>query len=61
MKGWDNMMGVPMGESIRALQSGYVASATSVATKVDKARYRGYTDANYTQLTQQPDWLGVQG
>ena len=55
------MLGVPLQSSFRAKQEGLLASPTSIGTTVDKALYRGYTDANYTQYTQQPNWLGSQG
>jgi hypothetical protein len=50
-----------MNESWRAWEEGYIPSNTSLGTKYDKALYRGYTDATFTTLSEQPDWLGYQG
>ncbi|RMY90751.1 hypothetical protein D0864_06191 [Hortaea werneckii] len=55
--GWDNWLGVPMANSPRANMAG----ANTYGTKWLKALYRGYTDASFTQLTEQPPWQGTQG
>ncbi|KAI6875054.1 Cupredoxin [Hortaea werneckii] len=55
--GWDNWLGVPMANSPRANMAG----ANTYGTKWLKALYRGYTDASFTELTEQPPWQGTQG
>jgi hypothetical protein len=50
-----------MNESFRAQTVGYIPSNTSIGTKYDKALYRGYTDATFTNQTEQPAWEGYQG
>jgi hypothetical protein len=59
--GWDNWLGVPMNESFRAQTWGYIPSNTSIGTTYDKALYRGYTGPDFTELNEQPDWLGFNG
>ncbi|KAE8453962.1 hypothetical protein EG329_007738 [Mollisiaceae sp. DMI_Dod_QoI] len=58
--GWDNWLGVPFNDSPRAASAGYTATG-SFGTKWQKALYRGYTDASFTQRTQQPSWQGING
>ncbi|KAF2165478.1 hypothetical protein M409DRAFT_67295 [Zasmidium cellare ATCC 36951] len=53
--GWDNWLGVPIDKSPRA------KPYTKFNTTYLKALYRGYTDASFTQLTEQPPWQGTQG
>ncbi|KAK4503137.1 hypothetical protein PRZ48_006564 [Zasmidium cellare] len=53
--GWDNWLGVPMSRSPRAKP--FIRFNTTYL----KALYRGYTDASFTQLTEQPPWQGTQG
>ncbi|KAI5239083.1 hypothetical protein E4T43_06988 [Aureobasidium subglaciale] len=55
--GWDNWLGVPLHDSIRAKNAGYL----EYGTVWTKALYRGYTDATFTQRTEQPAWQGTQG
>ncbi|KAI6883316.1 Cupredoxin [Hortaea werneckii] len=55
--GWDNWLGVPLANSPRANMAG----ANTYGTKWLKALYRGYTDASFTELTDQPPWQGTQG
>ncbi|CAD0046456.1 unnamed protein product [Aureobasidium pullulans] len=55
--GWDNWLGVPFNDSIRAKNAGYL----EYGTVWTKALYRGYTDATFTQRTEQPAWQGTQG
>ncbi|THZ25913.1 Cupredoxin [Aureobasidium pullulans] len=55
--GWDNWLGVPFNDSIRARNAGYI----EYGTVWTKALYRGYTDATFTQRTAQPAWQGTQG
>ncbi|THV79282.1 hypothetical protein D6D29_07016, partial [Aureobasidium pullulans] len=52
--GWDNWLGVPLHDSIRAKNAGYL----EYGTVWTKALYRGYTDATFTQRTEQPAWQG---
>jgi hypothetical protein len=59
--GWDNWLGVPMNESFRAQTWGYLASNSSIGTTYDKALYRGYTGPDFTEQSEQPDWLGFNG
>ncbi|KAL8287598.1 hypothetical protein RQP46_003456 [Phenoliferia psychrophenolica] len=59
--GWDNMRGVPVDESPVAEGSDYIPSSTSIGHKYIKGLFKGYTDGNYSTLTKQPDWLGLQG
>jgi manganese oxidase len=59
--GWDNWLGVPMNESFRAQTWGYIPSNTSIGTTYDKALYRGYTGSDFTEQSEQPDWLGFNG
>ncbi|KAI7056389.1 hypothetical protein KC340_g17678, partial [Hortaea werneckii] len=55
--GWDNWLGVPMANSPRANMAG----SNTYGTKWLKALYRGYTDASFTEQTEQPPWQGTQG
>jgi hypothetical protein len=55
--GWDNWLGVPFNDSIRAMNAGYVSAGTTLV----KALYRGYTDTTFTQRTDQAPTLGTQG
>jgi hypothetical protein len=55
--GWDNWLGVPINDSVRAQEAGYV----SAGWKWEKAVYRGYTDSSFTQKTAQPSWQGING
>jgi hypothetical protein len=48
---------VPFNDSIRAKSAGYL----EYGTVWTKALYRGYTDATFTQRTEQPAWQGTQG
>lgn len=50
-----------MNESFRAQMLGYIASNESIGTIYDKALYRGYTGPDFTERTEQPDWLGFNG
>ncbi|KAJ8096638.1 Cupredoxin [Lipomyces tetrasporus] len=59
--GYDNWLGVPINESFRAQVEGYIASNTSIGTKYDKALFKGYTDATFTEYTKQPPSAGFQG
>ncbi|KAK9371541.1 Cupredoxin [Lipomyces chichibuensis] len=59
--GHDNWLGVPLNESFRAYNRGYVASKTNLGTKFDKALFKGYTDASFTRYTEQPAYAGFQG
>jgi hypothetical protein len=62
MTGWDNWLGVPMNESFRAQTWGYIKSDESIgAGPFDKALYKAYTDATFTEQVEQPDWAGYQG
>jgi hypothetical protein len=61
LAGWDNWLGVPLNESWRAWELDYIPTNTSLGTTFDKALYRGYTDSSFTNMTEQPDWLGYQG
>ncbi|KAJ6172810.1 hypothetical protein N7470_001877 [Penicillium chermesinum] len=62
MTGWDNWLGVPMNESFRAQDWGYIKSSASMgAGPFDKALYRAYTDDTFTKQAEQPDWVGYQG
>ncbi|KAH0257747.1 Cupredoxin, partial [Aureobasidium melanogenum] len=54
--GWDNYMGVPIDVSPRAKSSGYLPRLTW-----RKALYRGYTDGNFTQMTERPAYEGLLG
>jgi len=54
--GWDNYMGVPLNLSPRAKAAGYTER-----TKWEKALYRGYTDATFSEYSAQPAWQGSQG
>lgn len=58
---WDNWLGVPLNESFRARTYGYIASNESIGTVYDKALYRGYTGPDFTERSEQPDWLGFNG
>ena len=55
--GWDNWLGLPVNLSPRAQAAGY----TKYGTKWNKAVYRGYTDAGFTEKSPQPEWQGIQG
>ncbi|KAF2995037.1 hypothetical protein E8E13_000568 [Curvularia kusanoi] len=55
--GWDNWLGVPFEQSPRAQFAGY----TKYGTKWLKALYKGYTDASFTECTDQPAFQGSQG
>ncbi|KAH0282181.1 Cupredoxin, partial [Aureobasidium sp. EXF-3399] len=55
--GWDNWLGVPLNDSIRARQAGYLEHGT-VWTK---ALYRGFTDATFTQLSEELPFQGTLG
>lgn len=55
--GWDNWLGVPFNDSVRAMNAGYV----QVGTQWVKALYRGYTDETFNQETEQPPTQGIQG
>jgi hypothetical protein len=73
--GWDNWLGVsqdglsisckiliparqvPLNDSSRARNAGYL----QYGTVWTKALYRGYTDATFTQRTEQPAYQGTQG
>ncbi|KAK6430159.1 hypothetical protein LTR95_013688 [Oleoguttula sp. CCFEE 5521] len=55
--GWDNWLGIPMELSPRAQFSGQL----KYRTKWEKALYRGYTDASFSEYTPQPPWQGTQG
>ncbi|CAD0046286.1 unnamed protein product, partial [Aureobasidium pullulans] len=55
--GWDNWLGVPLHDLIRAKNASYL----EYGTVWTKALYRGYTDATFTQRTEQPAWQGTQG
>ncbi|KAK9353595.1 Cupredoxin [Lipomyces doorenjongii] len=59
--GRDNWLGVPLNESFRAYNQGYIASKTNIGTKFDKALFKGYTDASFTQYSEQPASAGFQG
>lgn len=50
-----------MNESFRAQTYGYIASNESIGTVYDKALYRRYTGPDFTERTEQPDWLGFNG
>jgi len=53
--GWDNWLGVPLASSPRAAK--YVGQGT----KFQKARYIGYTDATFTQRTDEVPAAGING
>ncbi|KAF2085751.1 Cupredoxin [Saccharata proteae CBS 121410] len=59
--GWDNWLGVPIESSPRASSAGYLKSTGSWGLTWTKALYRGYTDASFTNLTEQPPTQGTQG
>ncbi|KAK9320601.1 Cupredoxin [Lipomyces orientalis] len=59
--GYDNWLGVPMNESFRAQVKGYIPSNTTIGTKYDKALFKGYTDATFTEYSEQPPSAGFQG
>ncbi|KAK9364966.1 Cupredoxin [Lipomyces kononenkoae] len=59
--GRDNWLGVPINESFRAYNQGYVASKKNLGTIYDKALFKGYTDASFTEYSEQPPWAGFQG
>ena len=50
-----------MNESFRAQNWGYIKSNESMGTIFDKALYKGYTDASFTEQVEQPSWAGYQG
>jgi manganese oxidase len=58
--GWDNWLGVPIEVSPRASVAGYTANG-SLGTKWQKAMYRQYSDASFTNLVPQPAWQGLNG
>jgi hypothetical protein len=49
--GWDNWLGVPLEDSPRVNAAGYSKDSGSLGLKWEKAFYRGYTDASFTQRT----------
>ncbi|KAI6842417.1 Cupredoxin [Hortaea werneckii] len=55
--GWDNWLGVPFDISPRA----NFASYNEYGTKWLKALYRGYTDSNFSQRSEQTAFQGTQG
>lgn len=57
----DNWLGVPLEDSPRVYRAGYTEAAGSLGLLWEKAVYRGYTDATFSNYTETADWMGING